>query len=426
VLLKQNLAAITSGGRWSEQFPDAVRSNMRWFYLDGLFATASDTIPVTYLTLYLLALGATSAQIGWMTALSALSATIFLLPGAFLAERSGKRKLLVLMGGGGVYRITLLLLAVLPFFMGSPEVIFVVIALKVIGDGFANMGLPAWTSMTGDIVPLEWRGRYFGNRNMVLGVTGMVVTFLMGAMITRMGSPIGYQVAYGIAFVIGMIATYCFAHINEPKMKPVETHIQTGKSENILQALWSDRNFMIYCGYVMIWNFSINIAGPFFNVYLVQELNATAALVGTLSIVSGLAGLPATRFFGNLSDRWGPRRVQMWTGLIIPVMPLAWMFVNASWQVIPINILGGILWTGFGLASFNFMLMLSKPEHIARYSAVAQISVAISTAGGAALGGMIAQHWGYIPLFALSGVGRFIGALVFVWFVKQPKEHRIT
>ena len=76
----------------------------------------------------------------------------------------------------------------------------------------------------------------------------------------------------------------------------------------------------------MIWNFSLNIAGPFFNVYLVKDLSATAFMVGFLSIVSSISGLPAQRLFGQLNDRWGPRKVILCDGLDYPDCTLCLVF----------------------------------------------------------------------------------------------------
>ncbi len=48
------------------------------------------------------------------------------------------------------------------------------------------------------------------------------------------------------------------------------------------------------------WNFSLNIAGPFFNVYMVTNLKFTASMVGITSIVSTVASLLIQRRVGRL------------------------------------------------------------------------------------------------------------------------------
>ena len=49
------------GGKWAVTQPAEVQHNLRSFWFDGLFASASDAILLTYLTLYVLQLGANEA-----------------------------------------------------------------------------------------------------------------------------------------------------------------------------------------------------------------------------------------------------------------------------------------------------------------------------------------------------------------------------
>ena len=426
VWLKHGIGLITAGGMWSEQLPRHIRDNLRWFFFDGLFAAAHDAITVTYIPLYILALGATDAQIGLMASLASLSATVLLLPGAILADRLTKRKPIILLGGGGVTRLCVLLLGLAPFVFAGPAAVYVAITLKVLADGFANLSFPAWTSMTGDVVPLAWRGRYFGTRNIIMGVSNMAAILILGQLITHAASPLGYQLAFVLAAMAGWSSTFSYSHIRETPREAPSLGMQAYSPAGLWSSLKADPNFAIFALYNGFWNFSLNIAGPFFNIYLVQDLHATAAMVGVTTLVASLTGLPAQRWFGQLNDRWGPRRVQLVTGFLIPSLPLAWIFTTSAWHTIPIQVASGVLWAGFNLASFNFLLSLAPAEQRARYSALNQVAIALSSAVGAALGGIIAGQFGYHAVFLLSGIGRILSMLVFIRFVHQPKTAAVA
>jgi len=417
---RRGLLRLTAGGRWTDRLPISVAINLRWFWLDGVFAQATEAITLTYLSLFILALGGTRAQIGLMTALSSLSAALLLLPGASIVERGGNRKLLCLWGGGGVSRVALLVLALLPLALTGPTLITVAIAIIVIRNAFMNIGLPAWVSLSADIVPLTWRGRYFSSRNIAMAIAGMIVTYWVGNFITRVGSPGGYQLALGLAFATGLISTFSFARIAEPPATQNAPTPAVKPPALLRQFLSLDRNFLALCATAALWNFSLNIAGPFFNVYLVENLKATAATVGVLNVVSSLAALPALRLFGMLTDRWGPRRVQLLTGLLIPIAPLVWAIATSPWYIVLVNSVNGFLWAGYNLATFNFLLVLTPNEHRARYSALYQIIITVALAVGAAVGGLIATHWGYTLIFILTSAGRFAAALLFARFVREP------
>jgi MFS family permease len=129
-----------------------------------------------------------------MNSLSSLTAAVLLLPGAFLVERVGFRKQITI-AGGGIARLVLVLLAVLPIFSGCQSLVYIAIILSVTRDTFNNLVYPAWMSLTGDIVPLAGRGRSFASRNFVMGAAGMVTILLIGQIIIRSGQPTGYQIA---------------------------------------------------------------------------------------------------------------------------------------------------------------------------------------------------------------------------------------
>ncbi len=414
------LAQLPAGGRWALAYPEQTRSNLRWFWLDGLFASASDKITITYLSIYILALGASSAQIGFMSSLTSLAAALVLIPGALLVERIGRRKQVVIWSGGGVARLALLVLAALPFFLSGGSLVGVAIGVVVVREVFAFLSLPAWTSLTAAIVPMQGRGRYFGSRFFVIGVAGILSPLLVGEMITRSASPLGFQLAFGLSVLLGLGATFSFSRIQDPAGDvPTETSTPL-RLKSLVRDMRQHRGFLIATGVAALWNFSLNIAGPFFSVYQVTNLGATATMVGITAIASSLSSMIAQPFAGRLADRWGFRKLQLLSSLVIPILPWLWLVATSPWHIVINNFLGGILWAGYTLASFNMMLYLTPDEQRARYSALHQIVVTLSLAAGAALGGLVVAIWGFKAVFFLSGLGRLLAALVFARWMPNP------
>jgi MFS family permease len=416
----RSFARLTIGGNWALTLPTGVRRNLRWFWFDGLLAAASDNIVVTYVVLYLLAMGASNAQIGLMSSLSSLSAALFLLPGALLVERLGRRKEITLMAGGGVSRLILLALALVPLLLGGQALIYVAIVLSVTRDAFGNLSFPAWISLTADVVPLTGRGRYFGSRNFAMGVAGMITVLLVGDLITRLGKPTGYQWAMILAFIIGIGSTYCFSRLQVTHERPAHATIPSLALPALLRDMRLHPNFVAMGGAAALWNFSLNIAGPFFNVYLVQNLGATPTIVAVLSTVTSLSGLLVQRRIGELADRWGPRKLQLISSLLIWLLPLGWLFARSPWYIIPINIASGVFWGAYNLAAFNLLLMVVPEQQRPRYTALYQIIIMLSLAVGAAVGSLLVTIWGYVAVFLVSGIGRLLAALLFAGFVREP------
>jgi MFS family permease len=414
---------FTWGGEWAIPLPAAIKRNLYWFFFDGLFASASDNIIVTYLVLYILAVGATRAQIGLMSSFSSLSAALLLLPGALLVERIGRRKEITLVFGGGLARLAVLLLALLPFWAGGQVLVWAAIALSVSRDAFGNLAFPAWMSVSGEIVPIEGRGRYFGTRNFIMGVAGMLTILGVGELITRTSAPLGYQLALGLAFALGLISTYSFGRLRVSGGRLDGASGEASFSlRGILASMKTRPTFVALALVMALWSFSLNTAGPFFNVYMVENLGFTASMVGITSIVTTVFSLLVQRRIGRLSDRLGPRKVQLIMMFLIPILPAGWMFITRFWQVIALNAFGGIIWGAFNLVSFNFLLSLTPQAQRARYAAIFQVLVTLALAGGAAFGSLVVTVWGFGAVFLCSAVGRIAAAILFARFVVEEKR----
>lgn len=420
--LRYSARSFIIGGDWANALPEEMRRNLYRYWFDGLFAAASDTVPINYLTLYLLAVGASGAQVGWFSALSSLAAALALLPGAFIVEKYGRRKEFTVIFGGLLARIMLLTMALAPLSVSEQPLIWLVITLGVIRSAAGNLAFPAWMSLTGDIVPMQGRGRFFGSRNFVMVIAGIVVTYLMGEFITRVGSPQGYQLALGLSFLTGLVSTYFFWRIQDSAgAQPVQSEMKLSLTE-VWQDFRSSPLFFQFCIAMAVWNLSLNVAGPFFNVYMAQDLGFTAAMIGLVAIAANITRLLTQRKVGELSDRWGPGQVQMIGMFLIPILPILWIFASQLWHVLVINAFAGVFWGAFELASFNFLLVFMPENRRARYSAIFQIVVTISLAAGAALGStLIASAWGYAWVFILSSAGRLGAAFLFLDLLRKVR-----
>lgn len=232
--------------------------------------------------------------------------------------------------------------------------------------------------------------------------------------------------AFAIAWGVGALGLAVFASIPEPPSGTVR-----GKRLPPWGEIRRHPAFFHYLAAAGVWNFSVFLAGPFFNVHLVRNLGADARTVGLLSMVSALTALIGQWVFGRWSDRIGAARGMWRAGMFIPLLPWAWLLVRSPWHVIPINVLSGFLWAGFELCNLNTLLLLSPTEIRPRYAALYNLVVGISSAFGAAIGGWIAMAWGFYPLFALSGFGRAMAIGVYRWKVlrhlaeEDPRGQRV-
>lgn len=415
---------LTVGGSWGKTQPSAVQRNLHWFWIDGLFSSAHDNIYANYISLYILVLGATQAQVGLMSSFSNLAAALLLLPGAFIAERYINKHKVALFFIGGLARFSILLLVFVPIFIKGPGVIWAAILFSVLRDSFANLGYPAWMAVTHEIVPIDGRGRYFGSRNFIMNIAGILVTLLTGKLITLFIGQLGYQIALGVAFVFGVSSAISYAHI-KPDYSVQEENSRLSFKQ-LINALRDQKSFLMLVLSAAIWNYAINVSGPFFNVHMLQKLHFNASEIGFLNVITVLSMLLVQNKLGSLSDRLGPRKLQLFSMVLIPVLPIGWIFVTRVWHIAILNIFNGILWGAYNLSSFNLLLASMPKNQISHYSAVYQVVIALSLALGAMTGSALISTWTFAGLLIASVVFRVAATVVFAKFVPDSDKGRST
>jgi MFS family permease len=400
-------------------------AGIRWSWLDGFFTTVSDNLYLGFIVLYALTYGASTSQLGLLAAIQNLLGAVSLFPGARAADGARRRKPLVTWTVGGLARVALLALALVPWLTTEAgTAIGLIIALNGLRSFMSNFGNPAWTVLVGDLVPPRLRAQYFGNRNLMIMLAALLVAPLAGWLIKAgngwLGQPnLGYQAVFALAFVTGLAGTLCFLCIPEPH-RGVRPGPAMGATAGLWAAVTGNRAFLglIVSGFV--WNLALQVAAPFFNVYLVRHLGAGAGTVGLLAGVNTLFGLIGSGLFGRVMDRLGARKTQALTGLFIPIIPTAWIWVTAPWQVGVLEAFAGLVWAGYNLANFALLLELTPGSHRPQAVALYQTVVFASAVAGPLLGGWLAETFGFQVIFGVSGGGRLLGILLYVWLALGP------
>ena len=85
--------------------PDTIKGrNLRNLYLDTVWFGVLSGLVATYVAVFALRLGATTSQIGWLTALPALVNVVWLIPAARLIERQ-RRPMPIILATGVLQRL---------------------------------------------------------------------------------------------------------------------------------------------------------------------------------------------------------------------------------------------------------------------------------------------------------------------------------
>ena len=397
------------------------RRGRRLFWADGLVSNISESFVTNFTSPFALALGATNTQMGVMSSITNLAAALALFPGARLDERVPSRRRIVVTTSV-LHRLLLIAIALLPLLFGA-NAIYAFIALIAVRSFFSQLGFPAWSAFTADLVPPRIRGRYFGSRNIGLAIAALIFTPLAGRLAESIGLPQGYQTGYIIAALVGFAATLIFRRIPEPpRSRAMGGKPQQGK-QRITDLLRTHPRFAAFTSVALLWNLSLMVAGPYFSVYIVRNLGASPTQIGLFAASNALMNIVGQRVWGRLNDRRGAAWVMGATGLMIPLIPAFYAVVPNAWFLLAVEAFSGFMWSGYGLASFNLMLGLAPAEQRARFSAVYQAAVFSASFVGPLIGALLVGAWDIRIVFWLSAIGRALASVLFMLTVRSGPSH---
>ena len=405
-----------------EQPKRAEARAMRNLWWDGFFAECAEIVWLQYFSLYALALGAPLALIGVLAALTNLLAAFSMWPGSLLAERTRRYRMIVLINGGVLGRVPFLLLAAIPWIATGNGALGIIVAVAALRGFFGSVAMPAWSAYCADFVPAGLRGRYFASRNLIRQVADLSLAPLAGLIIYVMGGLSGWQLAWMLAFGLGMVSTAFFARIPSESAFGAHERRPAPKAIERKASALRDRRLVWFIATSGLFQFSVMIAGPFFSVYFVRELGASTLWVGITAAMMPLAGIVAQPFLGRLNDRFGPKWLLVVSGLAFPIAPWFWIFATSPWHIVFVNLIAGVLWAANLLASFNMLLQIAPEDRRASYAGWQQAAIFFGSFLGPLAGGFLIPAMGFKTVFFLSGAGRFVATLVLWRLVADDPE----
>src|SRR5262245_26686323 len=207
--------------------------------------------------------GASHWEIGLISSVAFLSMPIQLV-GLYAIDRWKLRRGLVIFCALTA-RLLWILIACLPFFPAKASVRFLLIVLVCSGLIAAIPG-PAWHSLVRSLVPLDSLGKVFSKRLAWGTVIALTLTLAGGFFVdawpnfTERPPLEAYSAIFVIGILFGLIGVRAITHLPEP---PLEGE----RSESLRALMWlplRDVGFRSLLGFIAFWNFSINLAAPFF------------------------------------------------------------------------------------------------------------------------------------------------------------------
>lgn len=406
----------------------AKDSSLRASIRDGQFHALMLGAGETYLGPFGIFLGASTLQIGLLATLPALFGAIMQWTGVLLMGRCESRRRLIVVGVTS-QAFTFLPMALLPFVFGqalqAATIALIVLAMAYHGAG--GLVMPVWNSLIGDLVKDNMRGRFFGRRNRLTGINTFIALLVAGGLL-EVSQRLDYA-AFGFftVFLLSCLARlYSARHLarysdprpKSPKLPEADTWRgflgEAGRSGFVRFALFGATI-----------NLAVAFSGPYFALYMLRDLEFSYLQFALVTAASAISQFLTFRYWGELSDRFGNKKILNLCGYGIATVPLLWLWPAHSAYLVVIQFWGGFVWAGYSLASANYMFDAIEPEHRARAAAFQGLMNGMFVCAGSLSGGLVASHlparldilgfsWQPVSvllfIFAISGLLRLLAA----------------
>ena len=375
-----------------------VQSGLQALLYDGVCSQVMGAFTGgAFLVAFALLLGASNVVIGLLAAVGPLT-QILQIPAIFLVDRTGLRKVLVVVSSF-FSRLFWLVVAALPWIVPAEQRVPVLLICLFLYFGLGTISGCAFNSWMRDFIPQNILGSYFGKRLAIATATGAVLTLLAG-----FGIEVGKHVLsnahapYSILFVLGgaagLVGVYFLARIPEPKMVP---HVPQGIF-TVLAEPFREFNFRRLLMFLGSWNFAINLAAPFFVVYMVTRLGMSLGFVLSLSVLSQIINVMFFRIWGRLADRSSNKSVLAVSGWMFILSIFMWPFLTMPEKhlltiplLIAIHILAGISTAGINLCAGNIALKAAPQGKATAYLAANALVNGIAATLAPILAGLAAD-----------------------------------
>jgi MFS family permease len=391
----------------------------------------------TYLGPYGIFLQATTLQVGLLATLPQLFGAVMQWASALVMDRIGSRRAFIC--AGAFFQATLWIpIALLPFLAGrGPRPVLILLGFLLLYYGANGALTPVWNSLIGDLVHPETRGRFFGNRNRLTGMSTFIALLLAGGTLNlfqREGiAQAGFLIIFILAGLARLNSARWLARYDDP-----EFHLSPEQVFTFLQFLKRSphSNFAKFVFFVAAINFGVAFSGPYFALYMLRDLQFTYLEFTAVTATATITQFLTVRYWGRLSDRFGNKKILNVCGWGVTLAPMLWLISSNIAYLMLIQTYVGLVWAGFSLASANFIFDAVSPPKRARCVAYQGLVNGACIVAGSLAGGFVA---GRLPdslafgplvwtpshtlplLFLISGLIRIVAAGI---LLRQFREVR--
>jgi len=381
---------------------EEIQTGLQYIIKDGITSQAMGVLTGgAFLIAFAVKLGASNFVIGLLAAIGPLS-QLLQLPSIFLVEKIRNRRLITVTAAA-LSRLCWLIIALSPFIFPAKIAIAVLLILLVAVSAFGAVAGCSWNSWMRDVIPEKTMGSFFSKRLRIMVGVGIALSILAAVYLDLWKKQFadqelaGYSILFFVGFVAGIIGLFFLAKTPEKRMPQIQVKTPILR---LLSLPFKDENFRKLIAFMCSWNFAVNLAGPFFMVYMLKRLGLSMSFIIGLSIVSQVFNFLFLKLWGRYTDRFSNKSVLAISCPLLIFSILAWTFTTMPEKyfltiplLVVIHVVMGLASAGVSLASGNISLKLAPKGQATVYLATNTIANSIAAGIAPILGGKFADFF---------------------------------
>lgn len=330
-----------------------MKGNILVLTVSRIIWSLSSSIVWPYQSLFIQDLGGSKPIIGLITALGNFTGMLFYPLGGYIADKSGRAKL--------VGYSTLLFASSFIIFASAQSWEWIAVSIAV--QQMVLFYMPALNAIMADSIPPGARGKILSLTISIPEAVRIFAPFVGGWLIETYTRVPAMRIGYMLSFITAMMVAILRIKMLKETLPPrefkwnikeifIESYRDTWKSSK-----WILANLQGYTIIAMVLIFVASLVQPFWVIYANEIVGLSEWQWGQMLLIAGIIKTIVSIFVGNYVDRIGPRKCMMIAFFLgAPAMvlfPYITGFTSATLVYILLVLANAFIWISSGVYLAN-------------------------------------------------------------------------
>ena len=279
---------------------DIVRGRLMYIFEAALEYLISILVTGSYLATITKELGLSDGLTGILSSIISLGC-LFQLLSVFLRRRRVKRFVIFMSISNQVLFLMLYVIPLFEFSCNVKTVLFVVFIF--LAYLIYNVTHPKKINWLMSLVDDHSRGIFTANKEIVSLISGIVFTYIMGAVVDYFSEKGNIRTAFILSAIVifVLMVLHTLTMVLVPKLDaPLTPKKSIFKS---IREVIGSKNIIHVMVVFVLYYISTYVSTPFYGTYLIRELSFSLKFVSVLSIVGSIVRIAVSRLWGVYADK---------------------------------------------------------------------------------------------------------------------------